>query len=50
MDNYFASGIYVADSPFPLPFEIFGEILTENIPLGFPLTLPPAYAFYDLRR
>ena len=49
MDNYFASGIYVADSPFPLPFQMFGEILRENIPLEFPLALPLAYAFYELQ-
>ena len=27
----------VEDSPFPLTFQIFGEIVRENLPLKFPL-------------
>ena len=45
MDNYFASGIYVADSPFLLPFQIFGEIQRENTPLALPLE----HVFYELQ-
>ena len=40
---------YLADPLFPLPFQIVGEIVRENIPLEFPLALPLEYAFYDLQ-